>query len=61
MKYKYLYDYETEWEDCAVSFVCPSCNDTILLDSQDEPRRCDCGRIYQLSFSIKQIVREEDE
>jgi len=40
------------WEACCASIIC-ACQNELIIDSQDEPTVCECGRTYRLISNIQ--------
>lgn len=53
--HKTITEYRTEWEDCTMLIHCPYCDRELYLDSQNEPKQCDCGHVFYLSSDIIEI------
>jgi hypothetical protein len=49
----------TEWEDCSLSYIC-DCGHVLVLDSQSDMKKCECGRIYSLWSNVVEWVSDNN-
>ena len=51
--------YEFIWFEAVCAIKCPYCGKELILDSEDEPKVCSCGRIFKMTSHVEEVEKKE--